>query len=64
MKHESAFHSISPEFSSEKKSVTSLIFSQQRITISPEQPVNLDKFIIRVLRFSGAEERQEEGAVQ
>lgn len=64
MKHESAFHSVSPEFSSEKKSVTSLIFSQQRITISPEQPVNLDKFIIRVLRFSGAEERQEEGAVQ
>ena len=64
MKHESAFHSVSPKFSSEKKSVTSLIFSQQRITISPEQPVNLDKFIIRVLRFSGAEERQEEGAVQ
>ena len=64
MKHESAFRSVSPKFSSEKKSVTSLIFSQQRITISPEQPVNLDKFIIGVLRFSGAEERQEEGAVQ
>ena len=64
MKHESAFHSVSPKFSFEKKSVTSLIFCQQRITISPEQPVNLDKFIIGVLRFSGAEERQEEGAVQ
>lgn len=64
MKHESAFHRVSPKFSFEKKSVTALIFSQQRITISPEQPVNLDKFIIGVLRFSGAEERQEEGAVQ
>ncbi len=64
MKHESAFHRVSLKISSEKKPVTSLIFSQHRITMSPEQPVNLDKFIFVILRFSGAEERQEEGAVQ
>ncbi len=63
MKHESVTHRIRSEFSSEKNAATSLIFSQQRITMSTEKPVNLDKFITTFPRFSGAEEIQEEGVV-